>query len=232
MAAKTPSRKRDQHDAKLAGEFRPRQEQPAIIEEAAGRKRDAAVQFRQRLENRVVPEQNLQQERHVADQFDVAAGELGDQPIARQPGDADDKAEHGREHDGDTGDQKRIEKSDPEGAAECRGAGGIIDQRLADVEARRIVPEAGSARRYSRARHFLRGIDDGRISDPADNRDEDCCRRYCRNGAAGAAGIGQPQPSVLATDINGDEDRQPAPARTALSAPAARIAGRLWSTTH
>ena len=123
MARYDPEQKREQHDAEACRKFRAWQKQSAVIEKAARRERDTAAQFRQRFENRVVPEQNLQQERHVADQFDIAAGELGDEPIVRQPRDADGKAEHGRKHDAYAGDQKRVEEADPEGAAECRRAG-------------------------------------------------------------------------------------------------------------
>ena len=140
--ATSPNRQRDQHVAEVFGELRPRQEQPAIVEEPAAGKRHAAAQFGQRFEHGVVPEQKLQQERHVADQFDIAAGQMRHQPIARQPRDADGEAEHGREHDADAGNQKRVEKPDPERAAERRRARRIGDQRLADIEARGIVPEA------------------------------------------------------------------------------------------
>ena len=73
-------------------EFRPRQEQAAIVENAAAGKRDAAAQLRQRFEHGVVPEQELQQQRNVADQFDVAAREPRHQPVVRQPRHADDQS--------------------------------------------------------------------------------------------------------------------------------------------
>ena len=53
-----------------------RREEAAIVEEDAARKRPAVAQVRQRLEHGVVPEQQLQQQRQVADQLDVAGGEL------------------------------------------------------------------------------------------------------------------------------------------------------------
>ena len=40
------------------------------------------------------------------------------------------------------GDQQRVEQADPEGAAIGRGRDRIVDQRLADVEAGGVVPEA------------------------------------------------------------------------------------------
>ena len=124
-------------------ELRLRQEQAAVVEEDAAGNRDAVAHLRQRLEHGVVPEQQLQQQRHVADRLDVAGGELAPRsqffdsramPI--------DEAEDGREHDAEAGDQQRVEQADPEGAAIGRGLRRIGDQRLADVEAGGLVPEA------------------------------------------------------------------------------------------
>ena len=152
----------------MRAEFRPRQEQAAIVENAAAGKRDAAAQLRQRFEHGVVPEQQLQQERHVADQFDVAACKPRDQPIARQPRDADDEAEHGREHDADRGDQQRVEEADPERAAEGRRARRIRDQRLADIEAGGVVPEAEAGSDVG-AREILRHVEDGAVGKAGDH---------------------------------------------------------------
>ena len=70
-----------------------------------------------RAEHGEVPEQDLKQERQVADQFDIAAGQPRHQPVGREPCDADDEAEDGREHDPDARDQQRVEKADQEDAA-------------------------------------------------------------------------------------------------------------------
>ena len=161
-------RERNEHDGELRREFRPRQEQAAIIENAAARKRHAAAQLRQRFEHRVVPEIKLQEQRHVADQLDIETGQRRDQPITRQPRDADNEADNRRQHDGDGGDEKRVEKADPEGAAERRGARRISDQRLADVEAGGIVPEA-EAGSDMRLRQVLHRVVDRAIGDDADD---------------------------------------------------------------
>jgi hypothetical protein len=68
--------KRRKNVAKACAELRPRQKKSAIVEKHAARKRKAAPQVRQRLEDGIVPEQNLQQEWNVADQFDIAAGKM------------------------------------------------------------------------------------------------------------------------------------------------------------
>ena len=68
-----------------------------------------------------VPEQQLQQQRHVADHLDIDRGDLGQQPVLRQPGDADQGAEDGRQDDADDGDLQRVQQADGQRAADrCR----------------------------------------------------------------------------------------------------------------
>src|SRR5665647_2097516 len=131
------------------------------------RDRIAVAGFRQGLEHGVVPEQQLQQQRQIADQLDIAGRHLGHQPVARQPRDADRKAEHGGEYNAEAAHQQGIEQADPEGAAIARAARRIFDQRLADVEAGIGVPES-EAGRDPRARQIVGGIGDGFVSDKAD----------------------------------------------------------------
>src|SRR6185437_16434640 len=57
--------------AKSAVENRFRQKQTAIVEYRPTPEMDAVAYRRQRLENGVVPEQQLQQQRQVADGFDI-----------------------------------------------------------------------------------------------------------------------------------------------------------------
>ena len=97
----------------------------------------------QRQEHGEIPEQDLEQERQVADEFDVAAGEPREQPVGAQPRKPDDEAEDGREHDAEHRHQQRVEQADEEDAA----VGVLLavgDQRLADAEAGRIVEKAKS----------------------------------------------------------------------------------------
>ena len=179
------------------------------------------------FEHRVVPEQNLQQERHVADQFDVTAGEPRHEPIARQPRNADDKTEHGREYDAETGDQQRVEQADPERAAECRRARRIGDQRLADIEAGGIVPEAETARRYGLARRFCAALIDGGIGKAADDDDQHGLQRDIARSAA-LARCGR------LDDIShraGPQRRRPA-ARRGSANRQCRTASRPWSIAH
>ena len=78
--------------------------------------------------SRRVPEQQLQQQRNVAQRLDIEGGELRQQPVAGQPADADQRAEDGRQHDADHGDLERVQDADDQRAAEgidrpdCRGS--------------------------------------------------------------------------------------------------------------
>jgi hypothetical protein len=70
-----------------------------------------AARRRQSLHQHV-PEQQLQQQGNVAQQFDIDGGEPRQQPVRRQPRDADQRADHGRQHDADHGDAERIDDAD------------------------------------------------------------------------------------------------------------------------
>ena len=173
-----PASERDQREARRRQEHRLRQEQAAVVEKAAARNGDALADAGQRLEHGVVPEQQLQQQRQVADDLDVAAGELRHEPVLRQPRDADDEAEDGRQHNADGGDQQRVEKADPERAAVGRG-GRILDQRLGDVEARGVVPEA-EARGDLGAGEIVCGVGDRA---PGEERDDKAQHRLIGDAA-------------------------------------------------
>ena len=160
MAARTPARNAASTAPKPEANSGRGRNRPRLLRSPPPGSATLPQDFRQRFEHGVVPEQKLQQQRHVADQLDIAGGEPRHQPVARQPRNADGKAEHGREHDADRGDQQRIEEADPERAAEGRGACRIGDQRLADVEAGRIVPEAEAGGDVG-AREVMRRVDEG-----------------------------------------------------------------------
>ena len=152
-----------------APEDRLRQEEAAVVEE---RRRRRATKLsrgrRQRLEHGDVPEQELQQQRDVADQSrHRPPPSRRDQPVRRQPRDADEEAEDGREDDAEPGDQQRVEQADAEGAAVGRGRRSIGDQRLADVEAGGVVPGSRSPMAmFARAQ-----VVDGVADDPATRRE-------------------------------------------------------------
>ena len=130
LALARPQMERDRGDdaeengdidvAETGAENRLRQEQAAVVENGAARNLHAVAQIGQRLKHGVIPEQQLQQQRDVAQRFDVGRGGFVDQPVLRQPRNADDETDDGREDDAEAGDQQRVAKTDPEGAAVSR----------------------------------------------------------------------------------------------------------------
>ena len=140
-APATPASKAISTAPKPCLENRLRQKQAAIVEIETAAKDHAVADIRQRLEHRIVPEQQLQQQRQIADAFDIAGRNFRDQPVARQARYADDKADDGRENDADPGYKQRVKQPNPEGAPVGGAARGIFDQRLADIEAGGVLPE-------------------------------------------------------------------------------------------
>src|SRR5262249_54568498 len=94
-------------------EHRQRQKKTAAVENDAAGYDDALANVGQRLEHGVVPEQQLQQQRQIADDLHVAAGCLREQPVPRQTRDADNEADDRRKYDTKACDQKRVEQPDP-----------------------------------------------------------------------------------------------------------------------
>jgi hypothetical protein len=75
---------------------RQRDGQPAIVEERDAENADRLARAGQGGDHAEVPEQHEEQQRDVAHRLDVSAGDRGEEPVARQPRDADDEAERGR----------------------------------------------------------------------------------------------------------------------------------------
>ena len=73
----------NQHRAEAAFEYRLRQKEAAVVQIDSAADHDAFANVRQRLKHGVIPEQQLQQERKIADRLDVAASNFRQQPIAR-----------------------------------------------------------------------------------------------------------------------------------------------------
>ena len=103
-----------------------RQHQPAVGKKDAVDRFPAPARRRKALHQHV-PEQQLQQQRNVAQHFDIDRRQPRQQPVRRQPRNADQRAEHGRKHDADHRDPQRVDDADEEGARDrcpsgCRGA--------------------------------------------------------------------------------------------------------------
>ena len=163
-------RRRDEPGVAL--QHRLRHEEAALVEEEkiAGVQRLARAG--QRGQHRDVPEQQLQQERQVADHLDIDHRHLGDDPVLRQPRDADDKAEDRGEEDADRRDDEGVEEADQERVAIGRGRGAVGDEGLVDVEAggRREEAEARGDARRPKVRDRVGG---GRVDEKHDDDGED-----------------------------------------------------------
>jgi hypothetical protein len=126
--------------------------------------RDALARPRQRAQHREIPEQDLEQERQVADQLHIGAGEPRNEPVGRESRDPDDEAEDGREHDPEPGDEQRIEQPHEEDAA--IGVRFVVgNERLIDAEARRLVEKAEAAGDPLRGEIGL-GVEDEFVAQP------------------------------------------------------------------
>ena len=114
---------------------------------------------RQRLQEDHVPEEELEQQRGVPHHLDIDRGELPDQPVLRQPGDADHGAEHGRD---DHADRRHIQGVDD--ADEQRPGIGVgrrvVDQRFADREGRFLVHEIEAGREAQPGQVVQRIVDE------------------------------------------------------------------------
>src|SRR4029077_1120730 len=113
---------------------------------------------------------------------------------------------------------------DPERTSEGRGGRRIGNQRLADVEAGGVVPEAEAGGDVS-AREIVRRVVRGRVDEAADQNDEADLDR----DAGDATPIPRPGLRFIGhRRARGKDGRT----KSRLSGTAARIAGRPWSTAR
>src|SRR6185312_272117 len=87
-------------------------DETAVTEKETVENGDALPRIGQSGEHREIPEQDLEQDRQVADQFDIAARNPRQQPVRRQPAEGYDETDQGGEEDADERDQQRIEQAD------------------------------------------------------------------------------------------------------------------------
>src|SRR5690606_23753935 len=105
----------------------------AVVDVAFKRQMNAFAGARQDRKHAEIPEEDDQQRRDVAEQFDIDHADLAHQPIVREPADTDDEADDGGGNDARRRDDERIEKADEDGAAISR-IRGIGDRAFGDVE--------------------------------------------------------------------------------------------------
>ena len=142
--------------------------------------RERRARHRKRFQDRIVPEENLQQQRDVAQSLDIDGRAFRDNKIGRQARGADRKAQQARADNSDSRDQQRIEQADEKRAAICRGEG-IGNQTLVDVEPGALRPEAeivgNVMRTHMRQRHHRAFIDDKHENKNESDLDERVARR-------------------------------------------------------
>jgi hypothetical protein len=112
---------------------RRRRIEPADVEEKDIEQRVAVLRRGHVPEHREIPEKDLQQQRDVAQHLDVDGGQIGDQPVPRQPGNADDESDDRGEEDADDRDHDGVQQADQKGRAVTRLLA-VFDQRLRDAE--------------------------------------------------------------------------------------------------
>src|ERR1700733_4784194 len=91
-----------------------RNHEPAIGKEKNIEQRNALPGWRKRPEHGEIPEQDLEQERDVAQQFDIATGNSRQQPVRLQPAQRYQESDHRRKEDADNRDQQRVEQTNNE----------------------------------------------------------------------------------------------------------------------
>ena len=67
----------------------------------------------------VEPEEELHQQRHVSEEFDIDQRDLGHDPVARHPSDAYYDPQRGRQYHTDYRDDYRVRRSYDKGVQEC-----------------------------------------------------------------------------------------------------------------
>jgi hypothetical protein len=128
-------------------------EQAAIVEKTAEGQRQTVAHVGSVCQHRVIPEQQLQQQRQVAHNLDVPARRAGHEDVLGQAGDAHGKAQQRRQRDADGRHQQRVQQADPEGLAVRAETLRIRDQRLADGKARGL-PKPQARRDLLATRRF------------------------------------------------------------------------------
>eukprot|EP00919_Chromeraceae_sp_WS-2016_P016745 GHVR01040040.1.p3 GENE.GHVR01040040.1~~GHVR01040040.1.p3 ORF type:complete len:254 (-),score=55.02 GHVR01040040.1:1077-1838(-) len=107
------------------------EEDAALIDEGVQRQFVRISDGRHGLEDGEVPEEQLQQQRNVANGLDVDRRQGGDDEIAAQAGNADGEAKHGGGDDADEGNQQRVgdtnQKGLPVGGGAAPGQHGKAD---------------------------------------------------------------------------------------------------------
>ena len=130
--------------------------------------RSGVCDRRQPLEKAKVPEEELDEQRDVADDLDVDTGDLADQPIGGEASHGGGGPQDGGKNDAHQRDLEGVQQANDKGAGE--GTGGVVgDDRFADGKAGGLVQKA-IAPTQSPSLGCLKDIPD-KESDKANNQD-------------------------------------------------------------
>ena len=131
----------DRRPEELA-DHRLRHEEAAVVEKRERADLHALPRHGHQPQHAEIPDEDVQQQRNVAEDLDIDRREAAHDEIRRQPADADDEAEDRRRDDAEDRDQERVQQADEIDVEIGRRALVVGDQRLADVEPGRIAEEA------------------------------------------------------------------------------------------
>ena len=142
-----------------------RNEEAAAVEEGHVEEAQALARRRQGGEHAEIPEQHEEQQRDVAHELDVEAGQAREQPVARQPQQPHGEADHRRHRDRGDRDQQRVDDAGPQQGQDRVGrlVAGEVERHL-DAG---IAPQEAEARRDARLHHVVRGV----LHEEPDDRD-------------------------------------------------------------
>ena len=144
-----------------------RHKEAADVEQETARDLNALPWRRERLQDREIPEDDLEKLRRVAHEFDEGERKVAHQPVDRQPHDADEQAEQRCRDDAHGRHQKGVQQADKQ-----RLRVGVddrpVDQMKGDVEAGPLDEEAEAEVHVPAREIRAEGVD----QEPAD-RDDD-----------------------------------------------------------
>jgi len=129
----------------------------------------------------------LLRRRLIAQHFDIDGGEPRQQPVRRQPRDADQRADHGRQHDADDSDAQRVDDADDE-RAQVGVLRRVVDPGIRDRHAG-FAAEEGEAGRDAPHREIMDRV----RPQPGDDGDRDGDHQDLPE-QAGDAGVAERKP--------------------------------------
>ena len=140
------------------------------VDEPERPKAQRVALLRQKPEHGEIPDEDLQEQRDVAQRLDVDGGDPRDDPVGRKPRDSDRKSDDRREDNPEDRDEQRVEQADQIDAAVARRLS-VGNERLVDLEAGGVFQDAEAETDALGAKVGRRVVDDPPgEGDDADNQ--------------------------------------------------------------